>query len=266
MVVVVVGQQHVGELQLARGAGTRAAARPGRRRRSSPRGRPARRPPRRCWTATGRSSSARRSHRERIGVGCANDEPDPHLLPDHRHRPLGRVLQGAGLRRDRPHPDPRRGDQRVHGPARRRARAAAGADLQRRPQRAVRDRHRVRPHRDHHRRPRRHPGSAWPSRGSSPRGRRTRSATAAAACASCATPTATGSRSSSEAETASDGRHRDDGQAARALRPGRRRPRPREPRSQQLGHRDGRTSTSSASGSRRARRSCPASCSRPTAA
>src|SRR6478736_1151296 len=44
----------------------------------------------------------------------------PHLLPHRRHRPLRRVLRGTGLRGAPAHADPRRGDQRLHGPPRRR--------------------------------------------------------------------------------------------------------------------------------------------------
>ena len=45
----------------------------------------------------------------------------PHLLPDRRHRALGRLLREARLRRGAADADRRRGDQRLHGPARRRA-------------------------------------------------------------------------------------------------------------------------------------------------
>src|SRR3954468_11663033 len=76
----------------------------------------------------------------------------PYLLPDRRDRPLGRLLRGARLRGAAPDADPRRGDQRVHGPARRRR--PARADLQPRrgllrtgygvqPHRVDRGRHRV---------------------------------------------------------------------------------------------------------------------------
>ena len=77
---------------------------------------------------------------------------DPHLLPDHRHRPLRGVLRGARIRGARPAADRRRGGQRLHGPARRRRPARADLQLRRR---LVRDRHGLRPHRGHGRRSRR---------------------------------------------------------------------------------------------------------------
>src|SRR3954447_13662379 len=52
----------------------------------------------------------------------------PYLLSDRRDRPLPRLLWGARLRGAAPDADPRRGDQRLHGPARRRR--PARADLQ----------------------------------------------------------------------------------------------------------------------------------------
>src|SRR5437868_7803262 len=97
----------------------------------------------------------------RGGVGCAHGA-HPHLLPHHRHRPLGRVLRGARLPGGRPDPDPRRGGQRVHEPARRRRHAAPRADLQLR-RRQLRPRVWLRTHRDHRGRPRsdpREPGRA----------------------------------------------------------------------------------------------------------
>ncbi len=162
-----------------------------RRRRSSRRGTRARRPPGRCSTATV-VHRALDDHRPRgVPVGWAH-EPDPHLLPDHRHRPLGRVLQRARLQRERPDADPRRGDQRVHGTARRRPRAAARADLQLRRGAATRSA----PATATSRSPPPDLDGALAqlaSRGSSPSARRTASAKAARGCASCATPTATGS-------------------------------------------------------------------------
>src|SRR4051812_25186235 len=83
-----------------------------------------------------------------------SERADPHLLPHRRHRSLGRLLREARLRGARPAPDSRRGDQRLHGASGRRR--AARADLEQGPGRAVRSRHRLRPHRRHRRRPRRH--------------------------------------------------------------------------------------------------------------
>src|SRR5438034_9841392 len=37
--------------------------------------------------------------------GALDERADPHLLPDHRHRPIDRVLQGARVRGNGPHPD-----------------------------------------------------------------------------------------------------------------------------------------------------------------
>ena len=116
----------------------------------------------------------------------------PHLLPDHRHRPLGGLLHRARLRGAPADADPRGGDQRLHGPARRRR--PAGADLQLR-RRLLRARHRLRPHRAHGRRHGRDARGARASRGSSRSARRTRCARAAPSSASCATRTATGSNS-----------------------------------------------------------------------
>ena len=57
----------------------------------------------------------------------------PHLLPHRRHRPLRRLLRGARLRGAQAQADPRRGDQRLHGPARRRRPARADLQPRRRP-------------------------------------------------------------------------------------------------------------------------------------
>ncbi|CAA9460994.1 MAG: Lactoylglutathione lyase, partial [uncultured Solirubrobacteraceae bacterium] len=81
----------------------------------------------------------------------------PHLLPDRRHRPVGRLLRDAGLRGAPPDAHPRRGDQRLHGPPRRRR--PAGADVQLR-RRLLRPGHGLQPHRPHRRGPRRHPRAA----------------------------------------------------------------------------------------------------------
>ena len=136
--------------------------------------------------------SARSSCAPECSSIARHERADSHLLPHHRHRPVDRVLQGARLRGDRPHPDPRRGRERLHEPPRRRRQAAPGADLQLR-RRLLRPRHGLRPHRDHGRRPRRDARATEEPRASSPRSRPTRCARAARACASCATPTATGS-------------------------------------------------------------------------
>src|SRR5689334_8812439 len=77
----------------------------------------------------------------------------PHLLPDRRDRPVRRLLRGARLRGAPAHAHPRRGDQRLHGPARRRR--SPGADLQPR-RRLLRARHRLQPHCGHGLGPRRH--------------------------------------------------------------------------------------------------------------
>ncbi|CAA9499719.1 MAG: Lactoylglutathione lyase, partial [uncultured Solirubrobacteraceae bacterium] len=74
----------------------------------------------------------------------------PHVLPHRGHRPVRGLLRGPRLRGAAPDADPRRGDQRVHGPAGRRA--AARADLQPR-RRRVRARHGLQPHRHHGGRP-----------------------------------------------------------------------------------------------------------------
>ena len=60
---------------------------------------------------------------------------DPHLLPRPRPRALGRLLREARLRGGRPDADRRRGDQLLHGPARRRR--PARADPQPRCRRAL---------------------------------------------------------------------------------------------------------------------------------
>ncbi|CAA9495314.1 MAG: Lactoylglutathione lyase, partial [uncultured Solirubrobacteraceae bacterium] len=80
----------------------------------------------------------------------------PHLLPDRRHRPVGRLLRDAGLRGAPPPAHPRRGDQRLHGPARRRRPPRADLQLRRR---LLRPRHGLQPHRPDRRRPRRHAGA-----------------------------------------------------------------------------------------------------------
>ncbi len=188
VVVVVMGEQDVGDGQAVlvglleqrreRAAGVDeegVAARPGRDEVGVGQ------PVRRSWSA--RRSWAGRYSRERHGA-------HPHLLPDRRHRPLRRLLRGARLRGAPPDADPRRGDQRLHGPARRRR--PARADLQPR-RRLLRARHRLQPHRADRRRPRRHAREPRRARASSPRSRRTACARAARGSASCAIRTATGS-------------------------------------------------------------------------
>src|SRR4051812_37202928 len=82
---------------------------------------------------------------------------DPHLLPHRRDRPLRRLLRGARLRGATADADPRRGDQRVHGPPRRRRPPRAHLQPRRRPLRA---RDGLQPHRADRRRPRRHARAA----------------------------------------------------------------------------------------------------------
>ena len=125
-------------------------------------------------------------------VGSLVDErADPHLLPGPRPGGIGRLLREARLRGHPPDADPRRGDEHLHGASRRRA--AARADPQPRRRRALRPRHRLRPHRDHDRRSRRRRSSVSPRSGSSPRSRPTRFARAARGSASSAIRTATAS-------------------------------------------------------------------------
>src|SRR3954453_20169486 len=85
-------------------------------------------------------------------IACAHGAHQ-HLPTDQAHRPPRRVLRGARLRGAPPDADPRRGDQRLHGPAGRRRQARA--DLQPR-RRLLRARHGVQPHRLDRRRPRLH--------------------------------------------------------------------------------------------------------------
>ena len=66
-----VGEQDVRERELAAIEELQAAAPPGRRRRSSPRDPRARPRPRRCWTGSRRSSSARRSRDGAYSLACA---------------------------------------------------------------------------------------------------------------------------------------------------------------------------------------------------
>jgi DNA invertase Pin-like site-specific DNA recombinase len=75
---------------------------------------------------------------------------NPHLLPNHRHRPFSRLLRGSGLPGGWPVADQRRGRERLHEPARRRRHASPGADVQLR-RRLLRAGHRLRAHRDHDR-------------------------------------------------------------------------------------------------------------------
>ena len=95
--------------------------------------------------------AARRWVRRR--VNSRHGELSPHLLPHRRHRPLRLLLREARLRGAGADEHRRRGRQRLHGPAGRGPRARA--DLQPR-RRLVRARHRLQPHRDRGRRPRRH--------------------------------------------------------------------------------------------------------------
>src|SRR4051794_1804491 len=90
-----------------------------------------------------------------------SERADPHLLPDFGDRQVRLLLREARLRGAGSDADPRRGDQRLHGPSGRRR--AARADLEQGPGRAVRDRHRLRPHRAHGGRPR--PGAREPETG-----------------------------------------------------------------------------------------------------
>src|SRR5829696_946011 len=78
-----------------------------------------------------------------------------HLLPHRRHRSLGRVLRGAGLRGAPARADPRGGDQRLHGRSRRRRPPRVDAQLRRG---LLRARHGLQPHRGDGRRPRRDAG------------------------------------------------------------------------------------------------------------
>ena len=175
-----------------RSAGGDQRQRPVRRRRRSCPSPPA--PPRRgrCSRGSPSSWSVRRRFATRYWHDPGDARPDPYLLSHRRHRPLGRLRPGPWLRGALPHADPRRGDQRLHGPARRWRPAELTYNF------GV-DSYELGTGYNHvaiTAPTSTRPSTRRTSRESSPRSRRTPCARAARGSASCATPTATGSRSS----------------------------------------------------------------------